>query len=110
MNDKQYSEHIFHHYGELLKEIESIGDDLETFKNSELYRKAIMFDLLQICELFGGLSEKTLSCFKKDDVRGMKDIRNYIAHGYIQLKDQSIWNTIHSELPYVISILKELFQ
>ena len=110
MKDKQYAEHIFHHYNEMQKEIEALGNNIDAFKNNELYRKAVMFDLLQICELFSNLSEATLTCFSKKDRRGMVDIRNYVAHGYIVLKDEDVWQTIHNDLPRVISILKELFQ
>lgn len=46
----------------------------------------------------------------KQECRGIVDTRNYIAHGYIELKDKSIWNTLYEELPPLVAKLEELFK
>ena len=110
MKDKHYVEHILKHYSELQIELSQINNDFDAFQNSTFYRKAILFDLLQIGELFNGLSDGTKNQFSKEDCRGIVDTRNYVAHGYIQLKDKSIWKTLYEELPPLVAKLEELFK
>ena len=110
MKDKQYVEHILKHYTELQVELSQVNNDFETFQNSIFYRKAILLDLFQIGELFNGLSDETKKHFTKEECRGIVDTRNYIAHGYIELKDKSIWNTLYKELPPLVAKLEELFK
>jgi len=98
------------HYDELLAELELINDNFETFDQNIIYQKAIKMDLFQIGELFNSFSKETQSHFSQRDVRGVVDVRNYIAHGYIVLSNMSIWNDIHNDLPKLISSLKLLFE
>ncbi len=109
MKDKDYADHILKHYSELKIELNQINNDFATFQNNIFYRKAILFDLLQIGELFNGLSKETQSNFSKEDCRGIVDTRNYVAHGYIKLSDKSIWKTLYEELPPLMKKLEELF-
>lgn len=110
MKDKQYVEHILKHYTELQVELSQVNNDFETFQNNIFYRKAILLDLFQIGELFNGLSDEIKKHFTKEECRGIVDTRNYIAHGYIELKDKSIWNTLYEELPPLVAKLEELFK
>ena len=103
-------DHILRHYEELLAELEQINDNFETFDQNMVYQKAIKMDLFQIGELFNSLSKEVKSKFDKRDIRGVVDVRNYIAHGYIVLNNRSIWNDIHNDLPRLMAGLKLLFE
>ena len=108
--DEQLIDHIIKHYNELLDEIAEINDDYETFDENTIYQKAIKMDLFQIGELFNSLSGSVTCHFDNRDVRGIVDIRNYIAHGYIVLDNKNIWRVIHNDLPKLSSGLKLLFE
>lgn len=55
-------------------------------------QKAIKIDLFQIGEQFGNLSSCLVNQINPRDYRGIRDIRNYIAHGYIESLNQSFEN------------------
>lgn len=106
--DKMYIEHIIAHYEELQKALAEINDNYDDFLNSKVYRKAITFDLFQIGELFNQLSTDIKTNFSSEDVSGIKNIRNCIAHGYVHIENDELWNTAHHDIPRIVSIIKDL--
>ena len=85
-------------------------EDFEKFQNDRIIQKAIKMDLFQIGELVGNLSPEAVVSINTRDYKGIKDIRNYIAHGYIEIKDSIVWNTIIFELPTLIESLNQSFE
>jgi len=106
--DKQLIEHIEKHFEELKEELLSINDSLDIFQSNYIYNKAIKMDLLQIGENVNSLSADTIELLNKNDVKGIIDIRNFIVHGYVVVKDKIIWEAIHNDLPRMIKKLKEV--
>ena len=100
-----YIKNIKKHYTEMQKELDEIDDNYDNFINDYVIRKAITFDLMQIGELFGNLSDDVRKTVNQSDIRGIKDVRNFIVHGYCQISNEEIWKTIHDDLPYLISVL-----
>lgn len=85
-----------------------IDDNFENYLNDLVIRKAITFDIFQIGELFSNLSDKCKKYFKNDDVKGLKDIRNFIAHGYVYIENIELWKCIHEELPRIVATLNNI--
>ena len=105
--DKQLINAILKHYGELLEELENIHT-LEEFVEQRTQSKAIKLDLLQIGENVNHLSEESKLQLLKRDLVGIIDIRNQVAHGYITLEDNTIWETLHVDLPVLIEQIKNI--
>ena len=108
--DKQVYSFVLKHFNELSDAVDGIDDDFETFDTNLIYQKAIKMDLLQIGELFNTFSDEVKSQFNNRDIRGIIDVRNYIAHGYIVLNNRTVWKDIHDDLPRLIAQLKLLFE
>lgn len=108
--DREVYDYVIKHFNELSQALNDINDEYDTFVSNIVYQKAIKMDLFQIGELFNLFSKDVKRNFNNRDIRGIIDVRNYIAHGYIALKDKTIWNDLHNDLPRLISQLKLLFE
>lgn len=97
------------HYNEMLNELDLINDDFNEFLENTTVNKAIIFDLFQIGELFGNLSDEAKKMFPKTDIKGIVDIRNFIAHGYVIIDNKIIWDTIHTNLKTMMKIFNDNF-
>ena len=106
--DEQIFDKLSQYYSEIQEELESIHDNFNEFEENMIYRKAIMMDVFQIGELFNSMSEKAQKFFSKKDVRGICDIRNHIAHGYVVINNKVVWNIVHDCLPYIVSVVNEI--
>ena len=107
LRDKSLMEHILKHYDEMSVELWGV-DTLEKLQTNSITKKAIEFDLIQIAECVNSLSEEIVSRLPKADVRGLINIRNYIVHGYADVKDAIIWNSVQTELPGLINAIREV--
>ena len=67
-------------------------------------------DIFQIGELTNQLSDELKFKINKRDLKGIVDTRNIIGHGYIVIKNDELWKTIHIELPNLIKQFDELFE
>ena len=105
--DSQLIKHINKHYQELLEEVELV-ETLEQFKKGGITTKAIKMDILQIAENINCLSNETAKQLKQSDLRGIVDVRNHIAHGYIYVDDEIIWYVIQDCLPSLINEINGL--
>lgn len=106
--DQLIKDYINKHYKELVEEIDTINDKFDEFINNKAVQKAVSFDLFQIGELFNKLSDETKRKLNNRDIRGIIDVRNFIAHGYIYIKKTEIWNTVHNDLPRLIEQIEEV--
>ena len=105
--DQQAIKHINKHYQELLEEVKLVGD-FEEFKKGGVLTKAIKMDILQIAENTNCLTKETASQLSQKDLRGIIDIRNHIAHGYVHVNDEIIWYVIQDCLPTLINEINNL--
>lgn len=85
----------------MLVEIKAVGSFDEFIKGGVL-TKVIKMDILQIAENINSLSKETSSKLDAKDLRGIVDVRNHIAHGYITVDDEIVWNAICQRLPKLI--------
>lgn len=42
--------------------------------------------------------------------RGMIDMRNRVAHGYVELDFRVVWRTVHVELPELLNPLEAIYE
>lgn len=99
--DEQLRKYINKHYQELVDEVEEIGS-FDEFVKGGVLAKAIKMDILQIAENINCFSDETSSKLDAKDLRGIVDVRNHIAHGYITVDDEIVWNAICQRLPKLI--------
>lgn len=104
---------INEHYKDLKKDMEGICT-LDDFINGESIRRAVLFDFLQIGELFNHLSPSFVKAFNNKHSLDLIDIRNRIVHGYGKIKDNIIYNTITKDFDSFVDDLnrfsKEYYQ
>lgn len=105
--DRQLIKHINTHYKELMEEVKIVGS-FEVFQEGGIVTKAIKMDILQIAENINSLSNETSSQMNPKELRGIVDVRNHIAHGYIYVDDEIIWNVIQDGLPKLIETINSL--
>ena len=103
--DKLIVEYINDHYNSIQNMIMDIDSPIELENETDMLKKAILFDLLQIGELIQKLSREIKSLIPINDFKGVIDIRNHIVHGYIALNLEIIWNTILIDLPRLIELI-----
>lgn len=105
--DIQCIKHVNQHYQELLEEVQMVGS-FEAFQAGGVIVKAIKMDILQIAENINCLTEETASKLNPKDLRGIVDVRNHIAHGYVYVNDEIIWFVIQDCLPKLINEINNL--
>lgn len=108
--DLQIILHINNHYKELKEELEMIKDSFKNFEENMVVQKAIKMDLFQIGENVNILSKDFQSTLSVKDLKGIISIRNYIGHGYVQVDNEVIWDSIHVNLPVLIGQINFQFK
>lgn len=110
---------VLKHMHEYCVDIETdskrLGDDYDIFKTDKMYQKAITMSLLQI----GELSNQLTDAFKSStagqmDWRGIKGLRNMLAHRYGTMQPSLVWDIKTNDIPQLkefcenhISILRD---
>lgn len=97
---------INNHYKEILEELEIIHDNFEEYCDNLCVRKAIWLDVMQIGENVNHFTDEFGRKIGLKDMHGITSIRNYIVHGYVYTNKETVWNTIHEDLPRLIESLK----
>ncbi len=72
---------------------------------------AILMLLIAISEQFSKLyksKSKILDKFNKDDIKGIVDIRNFIAHDYDGVSLSIVEDSLRIDIPRIHKIIKEL--
>lgn len=91
---KQHAELAVHTFSET---------PIDTFLNNEaVERKAILFDLFQVGELVQSLSHDLQLSLEDKGFSGVINVRNHIVHGYDSINNDTIINSLSTELiPFV---------
>ena len=107
VRDQQLVNSIKVHHKELLEEL-SLINGFEEFIANKIVNKALKMDLLQIGENVNHFSEDVQKQLDKRDFIGIIDIRNQVAHGYVKVKEDIIWNTIQNDIPRLMKQINNL--
>lgn len=84
-----------------------MGKSYDTYLNDEVYRDALLMNILQIGETANRLSDECreeLNDLPWGDIIGT---RNIIVHGYMQVDDEIIWNVIEYDVPLLKAKVEE---
>ncbi len=97
----------------ILKYIDEIelfieGYSYEGFKDDRKTINACVFNLSQIGELAGKVSEELQNQYKDIEWRGIKALRNRIVHDYDGVNLNMVWEFLTTELNYLEQQLKEI--
>ena len=87
--------------------VERFGNTIEQFSGDADFRDAAMMNIFQIGEASNRLSEE---CKEEIDSVPWQEIygtRNVIAHGYVTVNDEIIWNIIVNDIPALRRAINE---
>lgn len=84
------------------------GYSHEEFKNDRKTVNACVFNLSQIGELSGKLSEELQREYSNIEWRGIKALRNRIVHDYEGVNLNMVWEFLTTELNELEQQLKEI--
>jgi len=84
------------------------GKSLQDIQTDETLAKAILYDFLVIGEATRNIPADIKSRYPEVPWRLMGDMRNIIAHEYFQIDIETIWETIHQDLPLLVPQLQDL--
>ncbi|MBR3003221.1 MAG: DUF86 domain-containing protein [Clostridia bacterium] len=85
-----------------------LGYDNDMFNNDRKTINACVFDLSQIGELAGKVSEELITENPQIEWRGIKSLRNRIVHDYDGINLNMIWGFLTEELEELEMQLKEI--
>lgn len=86
------------------------GYSHEEFKNDRKTINACVFNLSQIGELAGKVSEELQNQYKDIEWRGIKALRNRIVHDYDGVNLNIVWDFLTTELNELKGRLKEIIE
>ncbi len=89
---------IMDHCEKIQKLIDRFGKDIQLFKDDFAYRDAVLMNVFQIGEITKRLSDdckENLTGIPWDQIYAT---RNIIAHGYVKVDDEIIWNTVVNDV------------
>ncbi len=97
----------------ILKYIDEIKSFIENYSHEEFNndRKTInacVFDLSQIGELAGKISDDTKEAYSEIEWQGIKALRNRIVHDYDGVNLSMIWEFLSTELNELEEQLKQI--
>ena len=90
---------ILDHCDRIEQAIERFGDSLEDYLADADYRDVIMMNIFQIGESVNHLSDECKEAMGNIPWYSIYGIRNRIAHGYIKVEDEVVWNTAKADIP-----------
>ena len=102
---------ILEHCRDIQNALLRFGDDFSVFQTDVDYRKSVCLSLMQVGELSGNLSE-TFRAGTGDRMPwpAIKSMRNWIAHNYLHVKLEIIWNTVQEEIPEMVRFCCEMLE
>ncbi|ACK65895.1 protein of unknown function DUF86 [Rippkaea orientalis PCC 8801] len=111
MSSRGYIERI----KDILEAIKSIQNrtknlNFNSFKTNETIIKAVLYDLIIIGEAATNISDETKQLSPKIPWQLMSDMRNLLAHEYLRVDVQIVWDTIDNNLTELIEPLENLLE
>ena len=73
--------------------------DAEAFHHSEMAFDATLMDFILIGEMVERLSTELKSRYIGTDWQQIKGFRNLVAHDYLGVDAEEVWQIIHNDLP-----------
>ena len=92
-------EHIRDYCEDISETHKEYGNSKQVFLANKSYERRLAFDILQVGELTGKLSEEFREETKnRIPWRAIKDMRNHIVHGYGTIDFDILWSSSHEDI------------
>ena len=78
---------------------ERFGNSFEHFNSDEDYKDALLMNIFQIGEVSNRLSEECKETMSDVPWHEIYGTRNVIAHGYVKVKNEIIWEIVENDIP-----------
>ncbi len=78
------------------------------FEGSELHQAAVIRPLEIIGEAAGRVSEETRQSHPEIPWQQMIGMRNRLIHEYFRIDVEAVWDTVHKDLPELITLIEPL--
>ena len=96
-------------YCEIIEEArDRFGKDIEDFMDDVHYQTSCSFCMDQIGENIKELSSESKNKYPEIDWKGLKGMRDIIAHGYHRIDLDEVWITITEEIPALKEACKKI--
>ena len=89
--------------------IQRFGDNSEIYLQDPDYQDVIKMNLFQIGESVNWISEECRSNIPNIPWHQIYGLRNIIAHGYVKIREERIWQTAHNDIPELKQIITKYF-
>lgn len=90
---------IISYCDEISEAIQRFGEDYSVFEQDTVYKNATALCVLQIGELTTHLTNDFKKSYNGMPWTQIKALRNVVAHSYGKIDDESLWETIISDIP-----------
>jgi uncharacterized protein with HEPN domain len=84
------------------------GMTWEEFERSELHQNAVMRPLEIIGEAARRVSQQTRDAHPEIPWEEMIGMRNRLIHEYFRINLRTVWDTVHNDLPRLITLIEPL--
>lgn len=108
--DRSYLLRMLEYCERIEKARKRFGESFEHFENDPDYRDVVCMNIFQIGELANQISEETRSALEDIPWRQMYAIRNILAHAYIKIDDEIVWDTVMNDIPKLENRLREIIE
>ncbi|MEE0025842.1 HepT-like ribonuclease domain-containing protein [Methanobrevibacter sp.] len=106
--DKKNIKHIIYYCEATASDIEYFGDDFNEYLTNDHYQRACAFNIIQIGEYIGRLSDEFKDQHPDIAWNSLKAMRNIHAHDYENVIEHLVWETMKVELPELKEYLEKL--
>lgn len=79
--------------------INRFGSDFQMYLGDPDYQDVIKLNLFQIGECVNRISDETKEKNQSIPWHEIHELRNVIAHGYIKIKEERIWDVVQTDIP-----------
>jgi len=84
------------------------GNTYESFHCDPDFRDVVCMNIFQIGELANQISDSVKEETKEIPWAQMYGIRNILAHAYIKIDNQIVWETVEKDIPVLLARIKEI--
>ena len=97
--DKALIIRMIEHCDRIADIVKRMGNSFEDFDSDPVYRDAINMNIFQVGELSNHLSDTLKNSLSEVPWNSIYGIRNILAHAYIIVDTQTVWNTVKNDIP-----------
>lgn len=86
------------------------GADFDAFVSDRTMRDAALYNIVIVGEAARYVPAEVQARHPDVDWKGLKDMRNWVAHVYHAVSHRRVWKTITNEFPVLVARLRRLLQ